>query len=827
MAASDAIPVPRKFTAYRITFPIHDSAGNPVTGAGSLDSEVSVDGAAFADATNEATEIGNGIYYLDLDTGEMQGDTVAVAVKSDQKQTNIVIYPEEVGDIRVDVRQIDGDTGAADILGKEFVDTGYALRSNVEQVNGDTGAAAHLAQFSDEYDTGRIAAEATATLDTGGVNNAVWNGVRADHAIAGTFGEGVGVESLAGDTGAANHLRQAIETNAGGEAHLRANVVRWNDSGVETTAGGVKSEPRVNVYHWADTGVEGYRGKPDVNVTHWNDSGTEMYRGSPDVNVWAIHDDTGKARRLEQAIEKNVGGEGHLRSNVVRWNDSGVETTAGAPKSLPRINMTHVNDSGVEDHQGAMDVNIWRIHDDTGAARHLESAFNDTGVHPVVNVNEIDGDTGAAANLRQALLDTGVILANINKVKGDTGVAANMAQAFLDTGLVLADVQKIDGDTGAATTLQKRHEDTGIHIQVDINQVDGDTGAASRLQKLAGTKLTDSGTLDTGTITVNAVVDTGEVVNAVWGANKSDHEADTGAMGYYQGNTMEIRGDTGAASNMQRQYNTTQTYFPFVDIFRIDGDTGAATNLRRVYQTNQSFWPLVDIDRVDGNSQAATNLLHGLGDTGGIQVDLAKVDGDTGAAANLLHAFQDTGLIAANVDQIDGDTGAADNLQKALNDSGTRPQVDVHAIVGDTGAAATLQKRHADTGVHIPVNVNQIDGDTGAADLLAKAYQDTGVATVTANINAINGDTGAAQNLAAIFADTGYTLRANVEQIDGDTGAADRLGKLAGDKLSATGAVDTGTLEGTRAGTIDANVTHVNETKVAGTGASGDEWGPE
>ena len=114
MAASDARPVPRKNVAYRVTFPILDADGDPVGGATGLDSEVSIDGAAFADCTNEATEIAgtgspavSGMYYLDLTAAEMNGDTVALLIKSSEgKAVPIVLYPEEAGDIRADI--IDG-----------------------------------------------------------------------------------------------------------------------------------------------------------------------------------------------------------------------------------------------------------------------------------------------------------------------------------------------------------------------------------------------------------------------------------------------------------------------------------------------------------------------------------------------------------------------------------------------------------------------------------------------------------------------------------------------------------------------------------------------
>jgi hypothetical protein len=86
----------KRNTAARIVFPIYDADGDLVTAAAGLDSERSLDGAAFADCTNEATEIGtSGMYYLDLVAGDTNGDVVAVIVKtttSGAKTTAMVFY---------------------------------------------------------------------------------------------------------------------------------------------------------------------------------------------------------------------------------------------------------------------------------------------------------------------------------------------------------------------------------------------------------------------------------------------------------------------------------------------------------------------------------------------------------------------------------------------------------------------------------------------------------------------------------------------------------------------------------------------------------------
>ena len=134
MASTDARPVPQKAVAYRVTFPVFDNDGDLVSGI-TPDSEISKDGAAFSDATNEATEIASssGIYYLDLTSSETDCDTLAVIVKSataDMKTTPIILYPEEAGDIRVDVTQLSGDSTAANNAELFFDGTGYAAANS-------------------------------------------------------------------------------------------------------------------------------------------------------------------------------------------------------------------------------------------------------------------------------------------------------------------------------------------------------------------------------------------------------------------------------------------------------------------------------------------------------------------------------------------------------------------------------------------------------------------------------------------------------------------------------------------------------------------------
>lgn len=113
MAASDAIPVPRKNTAYRFSFAIRKPSDSTlITTWTGMDSEVSLDGGAFADCTNEATEIGtSGCGYIDLTAAEMNADSVILKVtvtNTGAVPLVFVFLPESAGDYRADVVQLLG-----------------------------------------------------------------------------------------------------------------------------------------------------------------------------------------------------------------------------------------------------------------------------------------------------------------------------------------------------------------------------------------------------------------------------------------------------------------------------------------------------------------------------------------------------------------------------------------------------------------------------------------------------------------------------------------------------------------------------------------------
>lgn len=119
MASTDSRPLPLKNTAFRLYFTAYDSSGVPVTAFTSPDSERSLDGAAFADCTNEATYVGHGQGYIDLTTTEMNTDHTGFYFSCSEGSTRdcISICPAQNDSIPTNVKQINGTAQTARDIG--------------------------------------------------------------------------------------------------------------------------------------------------------------------------------------------------------------------------------------------------------------------------------------------------------------------------------------------------------------------------------------------------------------------------------------------------------------------------------------------------------------------------------------------------------------------------------------------------------------------------------------------------------------------------------------------------------------------------------------
>lgn len=191
MAASDARPVPRKNTAFRFYFSLRNlSTGALITTWTGADSEVSLDGAAFADCTNEATEIGTtGCGYIDLTAAEMNADAVLykLTVTNTNAETLVItFFPEESGDYRADAVMISGDATAADNAESFFDGTGYAgtnnviptvtTATNVTTVNGLAAGVITAASIAaDAITDAKVASDVTIASVTGAVGSVTGN----------------------------------------------------------------------------------------------------------------------------------------------------------------------------------------------------------------------------------------------------------------------------------------------------------------------------------------------------------------------------------------------------------------------------------------------------------------------------------------------------------------------------------------------------------------------------------------------------------------------------------------------------------------------------
>lgn len=115
---NNALPYPVYGAPWGFTFALLDADGDPVSGAASLDSEISKNGDTFADCTNEATEIAtsSGSYYLLLTGTELTTDVATVQVKATGVKTAVVtLFPRKLVTIRSGTANDDG-TGTSSIV---------------------------------------------------------------------------------------------------------------------------------------------------------------------------------------------------------------------------------------------------------------------------------------------------------------------------------------------------------------------------------------------------------------------------------------------------------------------------------------------------------------------------------------------------------------------------------------------------------------------------------------------------------------------------------------------------------------------------------------
>ena len=275
-------------------------------------------------------------------------------------------------------------------------------------------------------------------------------------------------------------------------------------------------------------------------------------------------------------------------------------------------------------------------------------------------------------------------------------------------------------DTGACSLSVNHDGVTGFHlVTVDL----GDTGAAAGFYAHGSQYdvIVAAGTVD-------AVSVAGEVIGRFRLANGAN-------IGY-------IDGDTGAADNLQKMFDTAPSYFGRVDVRQIIGDTGAANQLQQAFATAPSYFQSVDVVRVMTDTGAGSSMrdfFNGAGYAGGtikLGVNLTQIGGDTGAGNHLRQFIETAGITAIGGDMLDTGTmqTVADKVWDTLRGDhtvagsfGQRVLADVTHVDGDTGAANHLREftdalksnGYIDTGTYEGAGVPTSITDTGTFDDIA------------------------------------------------------------------------------------------------------------
>lgn len=457
-----------------IPFATYNDSGASIGIAGSFaasDIEVFKNGVAVARATDSGYSVisdtgqyGNllGLHRFSLtifntadDTGFYDaGGQYHVAIDSitvDGRTVRFIPAVFEIGTVDVNVTRIDGDTGAADRWGKL---AGLQLKTDGTF---DTGTG----QVTNTFNV-----TATATTDTGQVNNAVWNGLRADHVAAGSFGQYVtsDVQYMDGDTGAADVLQKFADTvgalSPTGELDTGSGTL--SVIAIAPTDTGAVSNAVWNSLRSAHVGAGSF-GESDTGINLrlaviLADTDTGIQSG---VNVTSIAD-TGISSRFSQV-------------GVTSFSDTGVnnrlavilsDTDTGIQSS---VSVTSISDTGINSRFSQVGV----------------TSFSDTGVNNRLSVILSDTDTG---------IQSGVNVTSLT----DTGIYSKFLQvgvtSFSDTG-VNNRLDVILADT-----------DTGIQSGVTVTAL-SDTGVTSRLTtiqtKTDSLTFTTAGQVDANIQSVN------------------------------------------------------------------------------------------------------------------------------------------------------------------------------------------------------------------------------------------------------------------------------------------------------------------------------------
>jgi len=187
----------QKNVATRVTFPIVDADGDTVSAAAALDSESTTwaDGSnpgAFADLTNEATEIGtSGVYYLSLTAAEVNFDYIYIRIqtstagaKTQHLLINTRFAPLVNASGEVAVSALAAGSVSAAAIGTGAIDADAIAAGAITAAKFAAAAIDAAAIAADAIGASELAADAVAKIV-----NAVWDELTAEARVAATYGQ--------------------------------------------------------------------------------------------------------------------------------------------------------------------------------------------------------------------------------------------------------------------------------------------------------------------------------------------------------------------------------------------------------------------------------------------------------------------------------------------------------------------------------------------------------------------------------------------------------------------------------------------------------------
>lgn len=738
-SANDAHPFPIYNARFRLTVPLLDADGDPISPS-SPDTELSQDAGTFADATNEATEIAtsSGIVYVDLIATELDTTSTVVKIASTGAKTTIaVLNPRRLPIIRTGTAQAGAATTITLDSSASAIDD-YYVGCYVNITNDTPTNARGQARVITDY----VGSTKVATVATWGTNPSssstfeilatpdwiyrfgdvlAWNGTAiATPDTAGypkvTIKDGTGAGEIALTSGAIDNVTlTATATTVTNQ--VTANVTAI--SGDTTAADNAES-------FFDGTGYAGTNNVIPTVTTITN--GVTLATGAITAAVIATDAIDSDAIAASAVTE--------LQSGLSTLDAAGIRSAVGLASANLDTQFTTAltklrkyfqllvrRDSGIAT-DNATELGEINANEGSGAGSY------DSTVTPGANVLQIDGLTTGIAGINSmgAIYDSQNSLpADIAAILTDTVAASNLLADYDGTGY-----NKSNSEIGTVANVSSLHDVISLYFSAITRKTAGlATDISSIFDAINLDYGSGAGTYDNTTDSIEAIRDRGDtawitgttpptaaaIADAVWDETLADHLT-AGSTG----NALNAAGSAGDpwSTAIPGAYGAGTAG-------KIIGDNLNATVSSRASQTS--------VDTIDDFLD--TEIAAILADTNELQADWA--DGGR------LDLILDARASQTSLDTLDNfvDTEVA----AILEDTGTTLPAQIAALsIPTAGAVADAVWDEATAGHttigtfgrFTPADVVSWDGDSTyipALNLIMEMYQ--AESYVNANLKAI------------------------------------------------------------------------------------------